>query len=142
MLNGSLTWCKQENVRPGEKQIATLYDLITPAPAFEAAIRELVDKKLIKQTGPRLYSIHRVVQEAMNWKSIDELQASFETAARLVCEQFPTRRKDDSLFNRWTTCQDYIQHGVQLSKKFDDYANSSNLKGSPEFVELLSNCAW
>jgi hypothetical protein len=102
----------------------------------------LLDRDLIKQDVPRFFTIHRVVQEATNYHDIDELQDSFEIASRLVFEQFPNRRKENNLFSRWGTCQDYIPHGVHLSKKFQDYTSSGKLKGSPEFVELLSNCAW
>lgn len=140
MLDGPLAWCRQQNT--DENQRATLYKLITPTPAFERAIKELLSRDLIKQTGPRLYSVHRVVQEAINWRDVHELQESFQTAARLVFEQFPKRDRDDNFYNKWSICQDYIQHGVQLSRKFQDYDKSGNLKGSQEFIALLSNCAW
>lgn len=140
VLDGTLAWCKQQST--DDKQLATLYNLIGPTPAFEKAIKELLIRDLIKQTGPRLYSVHRIVQEGINWRDVHELQDSFQTAVRLVFEQFPKRDKDDNFFNKWSICQDYIQHGIQLSRKFQDYAKSRNVKGSPEFIDLLSNCAW
>jgi hypothetical protein len=98
--------------------------------------------ELIMQHGDDLYAIHRIVQEALNFHDIDELQDRFDIASRLVFEQFPNRRKTDNLYSKGSACQDYIPHGVYLSEKFQDYATSGNLKGSPEFVELLGNCAW
>lgn len=141
-LDGALAFCKQEAKYLDGDNRASLYAIITPSPAFDKAAKELLNRELIKQDGPRDFSIHRVVQEATNFHDIDELQDSFEIAARLVFEQFPQRRAEESLFSRWNICQDYIPHGVQLSRKFSDYAPSGKLKGSPEFVQLLSNCAW
>jgi hypothetical protein len=93
-------------------------------------------------------SIHRVVQEAVNYHDLHELQQSFNIASRLVYEQFP-KMHTGSADNQWTICQDYIPHGVYLSKKFSDYAASEVLKASSgvlkadiHFVRLLGNCAW
>jgi len=83
------------------------------------------------------------VQEAVNFHDVDDLQETFNTASRLVWEQFPKQLDDDSLYKKWGLCQNFIPHGVYLSKKFDDdYARTGIVKGSDYFVRLLSNCAW
>ncbi|KAG0647439.1 hypothetical protein D0Z07_6667 [Hyphodiscus hymeniophilus] len=141
-LDGSLAFCKQDAKDVDGKNRASLASIITPSLAYEKASKELLDRELIKQDGPRFFSIHRVVQEATNFQNIDELQDSFDTATRLVFEQFPDRKEEESLFNRWNICQDYIPHGVFLSRKFTDYSASGKLKGSGTLAKLLSNCAW
>jgi hypothetical protein len=140
LLDGTLAFCKRDT-----KHKTASRNLSTPGSAFEKAIQQLVDMELIMQLGPELYAIHRIVQEALNFHDVDELQDRFEIASRLVFEQFPQRRMDESLYDRWNVCQRYIHHGVHLSKKFEDYSSPSKpmLLGSlPEFVELLNNCAW
>lgn len=121
--------------------MATLVSLATASPEFLSAIEELISTALIKQDG-LYYSIHRVVQEATNYDGIEDLQTSFDTASKLTNEQFPKRDKSLSLYDVWPQCQEYISHGVHLSRKFADYAKAGVLKGSPAFVELLSNCGW
>jgi hypothetical protein len=101
----------------------------------------LVKRKLIKQDA-KIYSIHRAVQEAVNYHDVDDLQNSFNIASRLAYEAFPKRELNEPLFKKWSKCQEYIPHGVQLSRRFSDYAASGTLKGSEYFVKLLSSCAW
>jgi hypothetical protein len=141
-LDGTLSFCKQESKYLDDDDRASLHTLITPSVGFDKAVHELLKRELIKTDGPRNFSIHRVVQEATNFHDIDELQESFDTAVRLVFEQFPNRRNVDTLYNKWSICQDYIPHGVHLSRKFQDYADGGTLKGSQLLIELLSNCAW
>jgi hypothetical protein len=105
-------------------------------------IDELLEKELIKKDRHTL-SIHRVVQEAVNYHDVDDLQESFDIASRLVYEQFPKQDlSESSLYKVWNVCQDYIPHGVYLSKKYSDYAPSGKLKAHDSFVRLLGNSAW
>jgi hypothetical protein len=104
-------------------------------------MNQLVKRKLVKE-DVNIYSIHRVVQEAVSYHDVDDLQNSFNIASRLAYEAFPKRDLNEQLFRKWSQCQVYIHHGVWLSKKFSDYAASGKLKGSDYFVKLLSSCAW
>jgi len=54
------------------------------SPSLEAALAELLGKNLIRRDN-RVISVHRVVQEAMNYHSIEDLQASFDAAVSIVC---------------------------------------------------------
>lgn len=56
--------------------------------ALEEAINELLEKGLIRK-DQRNISVHRVVQEAMNYHSMEDLQASFDAAVRIVRYSFP-----------------------------------------------------
>jgi hypothetical protein len=140
-LDGVLAFCKLDSSQVDGQERASILSVITPSAAFEKANNELLQRELIKQDG-RILSIHRVVQEAVNYHDLDDLQESFDIASRLVYEQFPKQRMSGSLFKEWNVCQEYIPHGVYLSKKFSDYAASGSLKASDAFVKLLSNCAW
>jgi hypothetical protein len=104
-------------------------------------MKELVKRKLVKQDG-KIYSIHRSVQEAVNYHDVDDLQNSFNIASRLAYEAFPKRQLNESLFKKWSQCQEYIPHGVWLSRKFAEYTASGTLKGSEYFVKFLSSCSW
>ena len=104
-------------------------------------MNELLMRRLVKQDG-KIYSIHRAVQEAVSYHDVDDLQNSFNIASRLAYEAFPKRDLIEALFKKWSQCQEYIHHGVYLSRKFSDYAASGTLKGSTYFVKLLSACAW
>jgi hypothetical protein len=140
-LDGVLEFCKQDAKHINERNEVSLSNVINPSPQFEDAIKELLVRALIKQDNRNL-SIHRVVQEAINYHDLNDLQSSFDAAVRLVWWRFPRREMDESLFSRWSVCQDYVSHGVYLAKKFSEYAKSGSLKGRDQFVELLGNCAW
>jgi hypothetical protein len=140
-LDGPLAYCKQDPTYVDSKDRASLFSVITPSPAFEKAIDELLVKELIRKDR-HVLSIHRVVQEAVNYHDVDDLQESFDIASRLVYEQFPKQVISESLYKEWNVCQEYIPHGVYLSKKYSDYALSGKLKAHDSFVKLLSNCAW
>jgi hypothetical protein len=120
---------------------ASLDGISTPSRAFEEAMKELVKRELVKQDG-KIFSIHRAVQEAVNYHDMDDVQNSFNIASRLAYEAFPKRQMNEALYEKWSQCQEYIPHGVHLSRKFSDYAASGTLKGSTFFVKLLSSCAW
>lgn len=139
VLDGLLSFAKQAAMHINHNQQASLISVATAAPEFEKVINELLRTSLVRQDG-LFYSIHRVVQEATTYYDIQDLQDSFRTAAGLVNEQFPKRKMNDTLYEKWNRCQEYIPHGVHLSKKFQEYSKS--LKGTPAFIELLSNCGW
>lgn len=64
---------------------AALTSIVNITPALSAALDELRVANLI-QWDHRIISVHRVVQEAMNYHSIEDLQASFDAAVRIVNE--------------------------------------------------------
>ena len=140
-LDGPLAYCKQDSTNVDSKDRAPLFNVVTPSPAFEKAIDELLAKELIRKDR-HILSIHRVVQEAVNYHDVDDLQESFDIASRLVYEQFPKQVMSESLYKEFNVCQEYIPHGVFLSKKYSDYARFGKLKAHDYFVTLLSNCAW
>jgi hypothetical protein len=135
-----LSFCRTDTVHLDENDQASLFSIMSPAEPFEEAMNQLVDRKLVKQEG-RFYSVHRVVQEAVNYHDADDLQNSFVQAARLIYEQFP-KQTISTLYKEWKVCQDYIPHGVYISKKFSEHVRSGALKSTKEFVTLLGNCAW
>jgi hypothetical protein len=53
------------------------------SPLLEAALIELLEKGLIKRDNKVIF-VHRVVQEAMNYYSIKDLQASFDAAVSII----------------------------------------------------------
>jgi tetratricopeptide (TPR) repeat protein len=139
-LDIALSFCRQDPVHLDENERASIFSIITPSEAFEKAMNQLLDRKLIKQDG-RMYTVHRVVQEAVSYHDVDELQKSFAQAARLVYEQFP-KQGIATMYKDWKVCQVYIPHGVHLSKKFSDYVRSGALSATDAFVSLLGNCAY
>lgn len=142
VLDGKLEFCKQDAIHLDSQNRASLVSLITPSSQFANAVNELQQRELIKKENIR-FSVHRVVQEAINYQNLDDLQESFETAAKLVYEQFPKREMlNETYFTKWGLCQEYIIHGVHLSKNFQTYSRSGVLKGSKVFVKLLANCGW
>jgi hypothetical protein len=103
-----------------------LASVISAPPLLRAALDELVDFKLIKQEGRELWA-HRVVQEAMNYHSSEELQDYFNAAVALVYEAFPKQIHGDYLSSQWGACEAYISHGAHLSLQF---ANANNRASS------------
>jgi len=143
-LDGKLAFCKQNPGLLDDKSQATLSSIITPPPALRNAIEELLKKSLIKREG-RILTVHRVVQEAMNYHSLQDLQASLDSAVALVYEAFPKQVHGFPLHKYWGMCQAYIPHGAHLSARFYDYTHPPTitpLTGSPQLVDLLANCAW
>lgn len=128
-LNGKLQFCKQ-NTRDSKAHTA-LSSIVNQTPALLNALAELVKSNLITQDGRNL-SVHRVVQEAISFHDIDDLQASFDSAVQLVHEAFPKQIRGDPMFKDWAMCQAYIPHGAHLSRRFSAYTNppiQSALKG-------------
>ncbi|KAN0114720.1 hypothetical protein V8E51_004264 [Hyaloscypha variabilis] len=145
-LDGKLAFCKQVTTHTDESNTqAALSSVITAPPLLRKAIDELVSFKLIKQEGRELWA-HRVVQEAMNYHSAEDLQDCFDSAVALVYEAFPKQVHGDNLSGQWGTCETYIPHGTHLSFQFANLNKSmsaaSKLKGNSKFIDLLSNCAW
>jgi hypothetical protein len=140
-LDGPLAFCKLDPIYVDSKDRAPLSSVVTPSPALEKTIDELLAKTLIRRDR-HVLSIHRVVQEAVSYHDVEDLQESFDVASRLVYEQFPKQIMGESLYKQWNVCQEYIPHGVYLSKKYSDYVPSGKLKVHEYFVNLLSNCAW
>lgn len=73
--------------------------------------------KLIKQQSRELWA-HRVVQEAVNYHSAEDLQGYFDSATALVFEAFPKQTRGEYLSNQQGACQAYISHGAHLSFQF------------------------
>jgi hypothetical protein len=94
-------------------------------------LESLSKAELIKQDR-RIISVHRVVQEAMNYQNQEDLQESFNAAVGLMAEAFPKRRHGISLFEQWHIYSLYIHDGVHLVNKFGEYTRphiTSRLKG-------------
>jgi hypothetical protein len=134
-LDGKLAFCKQNTSHEEEDSSpqtnAVLASVINAPPLLRAALDQLVDFKLIKQEGRELWA-HRVVQEAMNYHSSEELQDYFNAAVALVYEAFP-KQVHGHYFGRWGACETYISHGARLSFQFANLKKSaseaSTLKG-------------
>ncbi|KAG4441817.1 hypothetical protein IFR05_002681 [Cadophora sp. M221] len=140
-LDGPLEFCKQEPENIDNFNRASLFSLITTSPRFDHAMEDLIRRRLISREG-RYFKIHRVVQEATNFQSFDDLQQSFDTASRLVFQQFPNREINQTLYRQWNMCREYIPHGIQLRIGYSKYSRIRTLKVRSEFVELMSNCGW
>lgn len=132
------------------------------APKLNIALEELSRNNLIRWDH-RIMAVHRVVQEAMNWNSRDELQSSFDSCVRLVYEgiqaqvypirqrfthtilAFPKQVQANTMYDEWEVCQSYITHAVHLSKRYLEYQGPNkqgDLDPTPELIELLSNATW
>lgn len=140
VLDGSLSFCKQIECQTPQKR-SLLISALTPSPEFTAAIEELLARVLIKRDN-RIYSIHRVLQEAVNYHDEDDLQNSFNNATALVNEAFPRVVMNRPLIEKWPICQVYIPHGVFLSRKFANHLKSAKLKSTDKFNYLLYHCSW
>jgi tetratricopeptide (TPR) repeat protein len=148
-LNGKLSFAKQEfpmyaNSSTVEPRLAPLTSIVNITPALSAALEELKAANLIRWDH-RSIAIHRVVQEAMNYHSLQDLQESFNSAIHLVYEAFPKQVQGNTLYDEWPICAAYITHAVHLSKKFSEYNGptaGAQLKSFGEFIELLNNSSW
>ena len=138
-LDGKLEFCKRgvsDDAQP------TLARAVDPSPAMEEALEELQKANLVTRNGQDLV-IHRVIQEAMNFHGIRDLQESFDAASKLVYEAFPKQDQGKPLFDVWPRCQMYIQHAVNLAKLYKLFRPGlETFTGSDEFVRLLCNCGW
>ncbi|KAH7416715.1 P-loop containing nucleoside triphosphate hydrolase protein [Cadophora sp. MPI-SDFR-AT-0126] len=142
-LDGKLNFCKQNRNSKVRETDATLSSVISEPPLLRDAIVELENLKLIK-FEKRTLRVHRMVQEAMNYYSSQEMQLYFNSAAAIVFEAFPKQLSRDIMSKHWTTCECYIAHGVSLSSRFQAYYHldeKESLKGTSELMQLLINCA-
>lgn len=130
----NLAFCKQPVTNIAAWEIS---------PDMEAAVDELTKAGLIRKDG-RNFVIHRVIQEAMNYVNIEELQQSFDAATELLHEAFPLQLKSQPLHDEWPRCQFYIQHVVHLTKMYSSYqrGNNGNVVPDLNFIRLLSNAGW
>lgn len=158
-----MAFCRQTASDTDPSEQAALSSVMNPTPLLQDAINELVLSKLVKQEGRELWT-HRVVQEAMNYHSSQDLQDYFDSAVAVVYEAFPEQEHTHYLPNQWGACETYIPHGDHLAIQFDNFnragGSKSKLKGfapvstfiplyanwwkssSSKFIDLLSNCAW
>lgn len=83
-MNGKLSFIRQQGRKFADDSLATAIQ----SASLEAAIAELLERGLIRKDN-RVISVHRVVQEAMNYHSMEDLQASFDAATRIVGYPFP-----------------------------------------------------
>jgi hypothetical protein len=86
-LDGKLAFAKQEfpHYVNKQKREAALTSIVNITPALSAALDELRTANLI-QWDHRVISVHRVVQEAMNYHSIEDLQTSLDAAVSIANE--------------------------------------------------------
>ncbi|KAG4441816.1 hypothetical protein IFR05_002680 [Cadophora sp. M221] len=143
-LEGKLQFCRQHLSLSASDTGAALSSVISEPPLLRDAILELKRLKLIKY-DKRTLGVHRVVQEAMNYHSSQEMQMYFDSAAAVVYEAFPKQLNSDILSKHWLTYENYIAHGVSLSLQFEEYhqlGDNRALKGSLQLVRLFINCAW
>ena len=125
-LDGKLAFCKQNVNEMDEQDSETaLARVISTPPLLRAALDQLVTYKLIKEEGRELWA-HRVVQEAMNYHSAEDLQDSFDAAVALVYEAFPKQVHGDYLSGQWGRCETYVSHGVYLNFQFVNLNKSSS----------------
>lgn len=120
-LDGKLAFCKSI-VSDSDKSgvLPTLASIINTPPLLRAAMDELVSSQLIKRQSRELW-VHRVVQEAMNYHSNEDLQESFFAAIAIVYEAFPKQRSGGTLTGQWNKCEAYISHVSHLSHQFTNY---------------------
>jgi hypothetical protein len=145
ILQGKLEFCKM--TPNGQEVMASLANVIEPSPGLQNVIDELIAANLIRDHDGRNFSIHRVIQEAINYQNFADLQDSFDAAVRLVCEAFPRQQKGDPLYDHWSACELYVQHVVQLYTRFREYGPSNvhaanALQPQLEFIRLGANCGW
>ena len=150
-LTEKLAFCK---VRSGDlagqtQAQPTIQTVINPSTALQEAIDELTGADIIRRVG-RVMSVHREVQEAVNYRGADDLKDSIDAAINLVFDAFPKQEGGRPLTDSWDACRNWIQHAIHLSNKYSVYtqgraAEDTPLKDMPSsniLVQLLTNCAW
>lgn len=133
-LDGRLEFCKQE---PGQTTALEM------SPKMSEAIEELKKAQLIRQDG-RTFVIHRVIQEAMNFTDMEDLQTLFAATVELLHEAFPLQLRGRPLVDVWPRCSMFVQHVIHITKAFSIHQRSKNgyLASTFNFIQLLSNCGW
>ncbi|KAI9817882.1 MAG: hypothetical protein M1827_001001 [Pycnora praestabilis] len=140
ILNTTLEFCKQDI---GESGPRTLSTVVNASKALQDAIRELLDANLIRREG-RVINVHRVVQEAFNYLSEEELQDAFNSAVHIVYEAFPKQVNGRPLVPHWQQCQRYVQDALTLAFNYRKLKRSKlfTLKSPRRLTRLLANCTW
>ncbi|PVH79053.1 hypothetical protein DL98DRAFT_633450 [Cadophora sp. DSE1049] len=118
-----------------------LWTVLTSKTDLDEAVDQLLERKLIKRHFQHL-SIHRSVQEAVNYRSVQGLQDTFHVASFLLHERFPPRLLNQTLYHQWNLCSQYIHHVVYMSKAFSALCKPGLLTASHESIDLLDNAAW
>jgi len=95
-LDGRLSFAKQEFIPYLNKgDTAALTCITNIMPALSAALEKLLAANLIRWDHRTIaihqVVIHQVVQKAMNYYSLQDLQECFNSAVHLVYEAFPNR---------------------------------------------------
>ena len=150
MLTDKLGFCRTSGVSanttvPGP----SIQTVVNPSSRLSEALDELQRKGLIKRTG-RQISMHRTVQEAVNYQGKEELTQFYDAMVCLLYDAFPKQQDGRPLTEAWYWCRIWIQHVVTLAYKYRLYASNRPaddfpLKGmasAPYFVRLLANAAW
>ena len=108
------------------------------------ALRRLIKLALIKRNrDTRVLSIHRVVQMQFKYfLSREQREKSFNSTVTLVHIIFP---KEDAakgqMYDEWGTCNQYLQHVLNLKDCFmEERKLSNNFKAPLQFCELLARC--
>jgi tetratricopeptide (TPR) repeat protein/Cdc6-like AAA superfamily ATPase len=146
-LTEKLAFCKPDPT--DVKGHSTVQTAIKMSPALQEAIDELVHQGMVAKTGRNL-TIHREVQEAVNYQSIGELQAAFDTAVNLLYDAFPQQKEGRPMTDDKETCRRWLQHVIALTNKYNVYSKGrpendfplDGMKSRRTFVKLLANCAW
>jgi tetratricopeptide (TPR) repeat protein len=129
---------------------STVLTAIKMSSALQAAIDELVHQGMVLRAGRNL-TIHREVQEAVNYRSKSDLQASFDAGVNLLYDAFPQQKEGRPMTDEKDSCRRWIQHAIALANKYNIYSkgrrpeNDFPLEGMASrkiFVKLLANCAW
>lgn len=123
--------------------------VILSSPELQSAIDELIEQGMVSGTRRNL-TIHREVQEAVNYQGAVDLEDSFDAAAYLLYDAFPQQGNGPPLTDEKVICRRWIQHAIALATRYKQYsieksASDDPLKGiasSEIFVKLLANCAW
>ncbi|KAK5660039.1 hypothetical protein OQA88_13507 [Cercophora sp. LCS_1] len=111
---------------------------------LKGATTGLTIPALIDEISKGVFSIHRIVQEAIRyWCNGDEAYKYFTAAVHVVYEHFPRQVSGRPMPGNWDKCQDLIQHDQILAERFEELQNRfPKLEAPAELFELLKSCGW
>lgn len=113
--------------------------------ALSNLIDELLTLALIKrEKSARILSLHRLMQQQFrHFSSPADNQRFFYYTTCLLFEAFPqSDAKKGQLYDRWTECQRYLQHVLNLKNQYKEAATSTQpLVPSLKFCMLLKSLA-
>ena len=146
-LTDKLDFCRPDASETGGRP--SIQTAIRMSSRLQAAVDELDKQGMITRIG-RSLTIHREVQEAVNYQSKDDLKESFDSAVNLLYDAFPQQTKGRLMPEEWDYCRRWIQHVIVLATKYNIYSvgrpdNEQPLRGMKSlhiFVRLLANCSW